>query len=399
VTVPVPDGVDLRRDPIGRLRAIDFRAGERDYWADEAAIHDRFLAVWAGLDDAAWRLPGAAPSDAGGPDWSLLDHVGHVVDWWELATDYVADVLRGGAWPTDDDYYVGGDFDALNERRRTRFGGVAPAVLRTRATAAHDRVLAVATRLRPETIRSDAAWGWVHQVLHGHEIDHLAVLEPWADALRTRQIGNDPFGPDPQPRRATLAADLRHFWETAASVAAAFAETMDAIPDEAWTGIAAGGWTFADHVAHLAGWFAEGAGSLEAHRAGGPWSPLPADGLDAFNDRQVRAARGTPPAELRRRYAESLERLRAAARGMTDAEWLDPEGFGWAYEDLHGHIRAHHAMVGPWAARLGWPASARDAGAGRQPGASRSRSDPGAGSTGDAAAIGGTDAERVPVGG
>jgi hypothetical protein len=29
---------------------------------------DRFEAVWAGLDDAAWQLPGAAPSDAGGPD-------------------------------------------------------------------------------------------------------------------------------------------------------------------------------------------------------------------------------------------------------------------------------------------------------------------------------------------
>jgi hypothetical protein len=41
---------------------------------------------------------------------------------------------------------------------------------------------------------------------------------------------------------------------------------------------------------------------------------------------------------------------------MTDDEWLDPEGFSWAYEDLHGHIRAHHAMIGPWAARLGWPA-------------------------------------------
>jgi hypothetical protein len=60
--------VDLRREALSDLRAIDFRSPSRDYWADEAAVHDRFVAVWAGLDEAAWRLPGAAPSDAGGAD-------------------------------------------------------------------------------------------------------------------------------------------------------------------------------------------------------------------------------------------------------------------------------------------------------------------------------------------
>jgi hypothetical protein len=40
---------------------------------------------------------------------------------------------------------------------------------------------------------------------------------------------------------------------------------------------------------------------------------------------------------------------------MTDDEWLDPEGFSWAYEDLHGHVRIHLAMIGPWAARARWP--------------------------------------------
>ena len=194
--------VDLRRSALSDLRAIDFRSPARDYWADEAAVHDRFVAVWAGLDDAAWRLPGAAPSDAGGPDWSLLDHVGHVVDWWELAAGYIADVTRGSAWPTDDDFYESGDFDALNELRRPRFAGLAPADLRARGLAAHEGVVAIARSLPMATIRSDAAWGWVHQVLHGHLIDHLTVLEPWAAALRERQTGNDPFGPDPRPIRA-----------------------------------------------------------------------------------------------------------------------------------------------------------------------------------------------------
>ena len=59
---------------------------------------------------------------------------------------------------------------------------------------------------------------------------------------------------------------------------------------------------------------------------------------------------------LRAAFDAGLERLRRAVRAMRDDEWLDPEGFSWAYEDLHGHVRAHHAMIGPWLARATWPA-------------------------------------------
>jgi hypothetical protein len=349
--------VDLRRGSLTTVRATDFRAAERDYWADEAAIRDRFVAVWAGLDDAAWRLPGAAPSDAGGPDWSLLDHVGHVVDWHELAADYIAGVLAGGTWPSGRDY-EGGDFDTYNETRRARFADLTPAELRGRGEDAHGRVVAVARRLSGETIRSDAAWGWVHQVLHGHALDHLTVLEPWADTLRRRQIRNDPFGPDPQPTRAGLAASIARFWSDDIAILDRFAETIASVPDADWARPTDGDWTVADHVAHLAGWFEIGAEALERHAAGGPWMDMPAEGLDVFNDRQVRAARATPPAVLRAAFAAGLERLRGAIRAMTDQEWLDPEGFSWAYEDLHGHVRAHLAMIGPWAARVRWPAGA-----------------------------------------
>jgi len=358
MTALATDRADLRRVPLAALRAIDFRAADRDYWADEAAIRDRFVAVWAGLDDAAWRLPGAAPSDAGGPDWSLLDHVGHVVDWHELATDYIADVLAGGTWPAEGDF-GGGDFDVFNETRRARFAVLTPAELRERGALAQARALAVARRLPAELIRTDAAWGWVHQVLHGHALDHLAVLEPWADALRRRQIENDPFGPDPQPVRAGFAASIARFWADAETILALFDETVAAIADADWNRPTDGDWTVADHVAHIGGWFELGAEALDAHVAGGAWADIPAEGLDVFNDRQVRAARGTLPAELRRRYAAGLERLRTAIRAMTDDEWLDPEGFSWAYEDLHGHIRTHLAMIGPWVARAGWPAAAQ----------------------------------------
>ena len=58
---------DLRRAPLAAVRAVDFRSPERDLWADEAALWDRMTTTWAGLDDAAWHLAGAAPSDGGGP--------------------------------------------------------------------------------------------------------------------------------------------------------------------------------------------------------------------------------------------------------------------------------------------------------------------------------------------
>ena len=44
---------------------------------------------------------------------------------------------------------------------------------------------------------------------------------------------------------------------------------------------------------------------------------------------------------------------------MTDADGSIPDGFSWAYEDLHGHVRTHLAMIGPYAATIGRP-PARD---------------------------------------
>ena len=88
--------VDLRRATLADARALDLRGAERDLWADEAALWDRLIATWAGLDDAAWHLPGAAPSDAGGPDWSLAEHIGHIADWQELAADYIPVAIGNG---------------------------------------------------------------------------------------------------------------------------------------------------------------------------------------------------------------------------------------------------------------------------------------------------------------
>ena len=347
--------LDLRRAPLALIHAIDFRAPARDFWADEVAVWDRLVASWAGLDDAAWRLPGAAPSDAGGPDWSLLDHLAHVLDWQEIAIDYIERVGRGDSWPTDEDY-DGGDFDTFNEGRRERFAALSPAVLRARFDAGHQVLLAAAHRLPMETIHSDAAWGWVYNVLHGHGLDHLRVVEPWADALRRRQIQNDPFGPDPQPVASDLDAARARFWADEASVAALFEATLRDLPEAAWTEPdVTPGWTIADHVGHLASWFEETADVLAEHDRTGTWRELPPEGVDAWNEARVVEKRGTPVSELLDAYASGRGRLIAAARGLSDADWLDPEGFSWVYEDLHGHVRAHVAMIGPFAARAAWP--------------------------------------------
>jgi hypothetical protein len=44
-------------------------------------------------------------------------------------------------------------------------------------------------------------------------------------------------------------------------------------------------------------------------------------------------------------------RLRVAASAMAPDVLASPEAGEWTYECLHGHVRAHLAMVGPWCVR------------------------------------------------
>lgn len=349
--------VDLRRAPLSTLRALDFRAPDRDFLHDDASLWDRFRASWAGLDDAAWRLPGAAPSDAGGPDWSLLDHVAHVLDWQEIAVDYVGRVLAGDAWPSDDDF-DGGDFDRFNEGRRARWAPLAPATIRASLTATHERLVGLVRRLPPGTVRRDEAWGWVHMVLHGHVLDHLGVLEPWEDGLRARQAEGDPFLDDPRPAGDGSLAAIERFWAAEAAVFGQFDELVRPIPVDRWEERGpTPEWSLKDHVAHLARWFEEGGRAIEAQRATGAWETGPEDGLDAWNAREADAARLLPPAQAIERFDAGRARLTRIVRSMAPDELASPEGGDWAFECLHGHVRAHLAMIGPWAVRTGWPST------------------------------------------
>jgi hypothetical protein len=354
MTVKASETVDLRRSSLADLRTIDFRAVDRDFWADEAAVWDRLVATIAGLDDAAWRFPGAARSDAGGPDWSLLEHAGHLVDWQEIGIAYISRSLGGHPWPNDADF-EGGDFDRFNEDRRTVFATTHPIELRARMRETRDRLMPLARQLAMPTIRSDEVWGWVYLVLHGHYLDHLTVIEPWAESLRRRQIEGEPFTDDPRPAGDGSADGVAAFWAAHASVFAQFDEVVRPVSFDRWEELGpTPEWTLKDHVAHLARWFEEGARVIERHRQTGAWQPALTDGLDAWNAREVAAARGLTPNEALARFDAGHLQLRTAAAAMAPEEMASPEAGEWTYECLHGHVRAHLAMIGPWCAQQDW---------------------------------------------
>jgi Mycothiol maleylpyruvate isomerase N-terminal domain len=346
--------VDLRRAPLGDLRAIDFRAGERDFFADGRAILERFTATWAGLDDAAWHLSGASSSDAGGPDWSYRDHVAHLAGWAEIGIEIAQKALDSGRWPTDEEF-DGGDFDHFNETLRERWSSVPPTEARRRLEAATAGLTELARRLGPAVLRGDDAWGWIYMTLHGHQLDHLGVVEPWADRLRERQAEGDPFGPDPMIGTADRAADQVTFWAQEADLFAAFAQLVDSVPAELREVFeVTPDWSLKDHVAHVGSWFEEGAAAIEEHLGGGGWRSGPAEGLDAWNARNLEALRPLPWAELRHRLEVTRQRIRAAAHELDQADFRSADGWDWTYWDLAGHVRAHLAMVAPWCVRSAW---------------------------------------------
>ncbi len=332
---------DLRSAPLSSIRSRDLRAPDRDLWVDESALWDRLTVTWAGLDDAAWHLPGAAPSDAGGADWSLAEHVGHIADWQELAVDYTARAIETGQWPSDSDY-DDGDFDTFNERRREPWASLPKDEIVAHLEAARPRLLELAHRLSAETIRSDPPWGWVYNALHGHYLDHLVVIEPWTGELRPRQIDGDPFVADPR------AADHAEFAIQEAAIAADFDRLVRPVPPERWTTPdLTPGWDLADHVAHLADWAEEGVRAVDVFERLGYWLADPDEGIDAWNERMVARSRSASVEAVLARYDRTRAGLLDAVARLPTDDLRSPDGWSWAYDCLHGHVRKHLAMIGP----------------------------------------------------
>ena len=321
------------RASLADLRAVDFRAADRDLWADEAALWDRLEQTLAGLDDAAWHLPGAAPSDAGGPGLvagrarrphrRLAGARHRLRRRWPSAT---------GRWPSDDDY-DGGDFDRYNERRRAPWTTMPAAAIEARLGDARPRLLAAVRALGPERVREHAAWGWVYMVLGGHYLDHLAVIEPWAEQLRARQVDGDPFVDDP---RAADHAGFRA--QDDARRGAVRRAHPRPCPSSAWTAEpVTPGWTLRDHVGHLADWAEEAVDAIDVYHRRGHLAGRPGRGRRPWNERHVDATRAAGrdagrrcPGPLRRRRASTCSppstrcastscARRTAGRGPTTA--------------------------------------------------------------------------------
>jgi hypothetical protein len=340
---------DLRRVPLADVRSLDLRSADRDLWADEAALYDRLLASWAGLDAAAWHLPGAAPSDAGGPDWSLAEHVGHIVAWQEVGKAYTAHAAETGQWPSDRDF-DDGDFDRFNERNRAPWTTMARDGILARFDLSRRELIAQVRHLADDRIRGDEPWGWVYMTLHGHYLDHLGIVETWCDSLRVRQNDGDPFVEDPRPadHAAFLAADD--------ASQADFDRLIRTIPADRWDAEAiTPGWTLRDHVAHLADWVEEGVPAVDVFRRRGHWPADPVEGIDAWNERMVARTRGSSAAETLARYDASRAAMRAALLTLSVDDLRSPDGWSWTYDFLYGHVRKHIALVGPWCAAQAWP--------------------------------------------
>ena len=244
-------------------------------------------------------------------------------------------------------------------RRRERFASLAPAEVRRQLSARPSRAAADRAAARhgddPERRRLGLGLQRAPRPLSRPSPGHRAVGRRPPCRARSEY---DPFGRHPQP----LAIAARRgkgdlLGRRGDRSRTSSARRCSTCPDSAWTATdATPGWTIADHVGHLIAWFDEAADAIIEHRRGGPWRPLPPEGLDAWNDGPRRApARDPDHRSSAAEFEAARSRLIGLVEAMPDEDWLDPESFSWAYEDLHGHVRAHLAMIGPLAARSGWP--------------------------------------------
>jgi hypothetical protein len=173
------------------------------------------------------------------------------------------------------------------------------------------------------------------------------------DRARTMDLSApSPTGRE-RPVRARPAADPAHSGRDRCPVLGrgrvdhrGFRDTLAAVPDPEWALPVDPAWSFADHIGHIATWFHEAAGALELHRATSSWREMPRRASTRSTTGTSGRRAGRPPARVRRAVRRRPAAPPSAVAAMSEEEWLDPEGFSWAYECLHGHIRAHHAMVG-----------------------------------------------------
>ena len=299
---------------------------------------------------ASTTPPGICPAPRrrtpAGPDWSLAEHIGHIADWQELAADYIPVAIGTGPLAVR---------RRLRRRRLRPLQRAPPGTLDDDVGRGHPRApdrrpAARCWRRRsastPETIRGHEAWGWVYFVLHGHYLDHLAVVEPWTDALRLRQVDGDPFVADPR------APD--HAWFPRAGGRDRRA-VRRARPDRPARPLERGGHPGLDPQATT--WAISPTGPRKASapsRSSTPAAPgwpirtkASTPGMSATSSRRAARAR----TRVLARYDEARAALLAAVETLSIEDLRSPDGWSWAQDCLHGHVRKHLAMLGRWCAR------------------------------------------------
>ena len=182
----IVSALDLRTAPFEELNAATGWSGpERDFFADEAIIWPRFTTFLDSLRPDDWQAA-VAPSAAGGPDWTAIDHVAHIAAWEVFGLEYVVRALDGEPWPTDDTV---GNFDTFNEAQRAQWLGRGATDVRAWVAEARERLLPALRRVPADVLHDKAAFGWCFFLVHGHVLEHMAMLEPW---LRARRVGSAP---------------------------------------------------------------------------------------------------------------------------------------------------------------------------------------------------------------
>ena len=176
--------LDLRTAPFEELKAATgWSAPERDFFADEAVIWPRFTRFLDSLRPDDWQAA-VAPSAAGGPEWTAVDHVAHIAAWEVFGLDYVVRALDGEPWPTD---AAIGDFDTFNEVQRAHWSGRGATDVRAWVAEARERLLPALRRVPPDVLPGEAVFDWCFYLVHGHVMEHMAMFEPW---LRARRGGS-----------------------------------------------------------------------------------------------------------------------------------------------------------------------------------------------------------------
>ncbi len=109
-------------------------------------------------------------------------------------------------------------------------------------------------------------------------------------------------------------------------------------------------WVLADHIAHLSDWAEEGLRAVEVFGRLGYWMSDPDEGIDDWNERMVARSRGASVESVVARYDRTRAELLDAVARLSVEDLRSPDGWSWTYDCLHGHVRKHLAMIGPWCA-------------------------------------------------